>query len=492
MNKNTDLKSPHVLVSIMPLAVLVVILCLVLRSFGSDALSGGSQTALLAASAVCVALGMAVYRLPWQVFEEGILRNVGTVAPALIILLLIGAISGTWMTSGIVPTLIDYGLRLIHPRFFLVATCIICAVIAIMTGSSWTTIATIGVALLGIGVAQGHHPGWIAGAIISGAYFGDKISPLSDTTVLASSSCGAPLFRHIRYMLITTIPAFVTAMIIFAVSGFHHEVTSSIQIEEYREALQATFHITPWLLLVPVVTCVMIAMRLPSIITLFSSAVLAGVCIPVFQPQLVADIAGEQNVFKSVILSLYGSTAIDTGYEALNELVTTRGMAGMLNTVWLIICAMCFGGVMTGSGMLRSITSLFLRMVRRRTGVVASTVGSGIFLNMCTGDQYLSIILTGNLFKGLYKRCGFESCLLSRSVEDSATVVSVLIPWNSCGMTQSTILGVGTMTYLPYCFFNLLSPVFSILVAASGYKIRQHFDPRTGDVEREVSSSIVE
>lgn len=470
-------KVPSPLVSLIPITVLVGLLFATIRTFGSDALSGGSQVCLLTTTAICVLIGMAFYRTGWKDFELAIVNNIAGVSPALIILLIIGALSGSWMVSGVVPTLIYYGVQIIHPSYFLASTCVICALVSVMTGSSWTTIATIGIALIGIGKAQGFEEGWIAGAIISGAYFGDKISPLSDTTVLAASVTETPLFRHIRYMLITTVPSLVITLIIFTVAGLSHDGGNTEHIAAFSASLADKFHISPWLLIVPAVTGLLIARRVPSIITLFASAALAGVFAVIFQPQLLHEISGlpngssVQSVFKGLMMTFYGGTSLQTGDEALNELVATRGMAGMMNTVWLILCAMCFGGAMTASGMLGSITSLFVCFMKNTVSVVTSTVCSGIFLNLATADQYISIILTGNMFRNIYEEKGYESRLLSRTTEDSVTVTSVLVPWNTCGMTQATILNVSTLTYLPYCFFNIISPLMSITIAAIGYKI---------------------
>lgn len=470
-------KAPSPLVSLIPLVVLVIMLFATIRTFGSDALSGGSQVSLLTTTAVCILIGMGFYKIGWKDFELAITNNITGVSTALIILLIIGALSGAWMISGVVPTLIYYGVQIIHPSFFLTSTCIICALVSVMTGSSWTTIATIGIALMGIGKAQGFEEGWIAGAIISGAYFGDKISPLSDTTILAASVTDTPLFRHIRYMLITTVPSLIITLVIFTVAGLSHNAGSTEHIAEFSAALAGKFHITPWLLIVPVVTGVLIARRVPSVITLFLSAALAGAFAVFFQPDLLQEISGLQNsegtqsIFKGLMMTLYGGTSLQTSNEALTELVATRGMAGMMNTVWLIICAMCFGGAMTAGGMLGSITSVFVRFMKNTVSMVASTVCSGIFLNLATADQYISIILTGNMFRDIYEKKGYESCLLSRTTEDSVTVTSVLIPWNTCGITQATILSVPTLVYLPYCFFNIISPLMSITIAAIGYKI---------------------
>ena len=474
--ENKIAKQPSLAVSFVPLAVLVIFLALTIKLFGADAIAGGSQLSLITASAVCTAMAMGIYKRKWQELENAVVDNMRSATPALIILLLIGAIAGTWMASGIIPTLIYYGLKILHPSIFLPASCIICAVISLLTGSSWTTIATIGVALMGIGRALGFEDGWIAGAIISGAYFGDKISMMSDTTVLASSTAEVPLFKHIKYMMITTTPSLVVALIVFAIAGFSTAADTVADTTIIEQALSQTYTLSPWLLVVPVLTGVLISRRLPAIVTLFASVAMAAVAMVVAQPEIIMSIA--QSDSASVMPSIYavvqaatGSTAVETGNLLLNDLVATSGMGGMMDTIWLIICAMCFGGVMYGSGMLTAISQLFIRVARRTVSVVGSTVCSGLFFNLATGDQYISIILTGNLFRNLYDNRGLERRLLSRSVEDSATVTSVLIPWNSCGMAQSTVLGVATLTYLPYCVFNYLSPLMSILMAAIGYKI---------------------
>lgn len=478
----TRSEKPSWWVSLIPFIVLIAVLVLVIRVFGASALDGASQVSLLFAAGVAVAISMIFYRVPWKDFEDGILDNIRAVGTSILILLLIGAVSGSWMVSGVVPTMIYYGMKVIFPEIFLFAACGICALIAVMTGSSWTTIATVGVALVGIGTAQGYDPGWTAGAIISGAYFGDKVSPLSDTTVLASSSAGTPLFTHIRFMMVTTIPSFVISLIVFLIVSLTHDTSSAAHAADFSEDLKNTFTISPWLLLVPVVTGLLIAKKVPAMLTLFVAAVMAGIVAVIVQPHIIGAIANgvspetSQQLsfldgFKGTFISYYGSTAVDTGNPELNELVATRGMTGMMNTIFLIIAAVAFGGALVGSGMLQSLTEKLTHFIRRRTTMVSATVGTGIFSNMITGDQYLSIILTSSLYKKLYHEKGYDPKLLSRSVEDSATVVSVLIPWNSCGMTQATVLKVSTMTYLPYCLFNLISPIMSIIIAAIGYKI---------------------
>ena len=481
MNFSRD-GQPSWWISLIPFVFLVAALSVVIYVFGSDALSGASQVALMFAAGVTVVLAMVLYRIPWKKFEEAILDNITSVGTSIVILLLIGAVAGSWMVSGVVPTMIYYGMKVIFPEIFLFASCAISAVIAVMTGSSWTTIATIGVALVGIGTAQGYEPGWIAGAIISGAYFGDKVSPLSDTTVLASSSAGTPLFTHIRFMMVTTVPSFAITSLIFLIVSLTHDDSAAMQAADFSNDLRQTFNITPWVLLVPVITALLIVRKVSAIATLFIASVVAGVFALIFQPHIIGAVANGTSPdftsslsflegFKGICISYYGTTSIDTGNAALNDLVATRGMTGMLNTVFLIIAASTFGGTLVGSGMLQSLTDALVRFVRRRVTMVTATVGTGVFANMITGDQYLSILLTSSLYKKLYQERGYESKLLSRSVEDSATVVSVLIPWNSCGMTQATVLKVATLEYLPYCFFNLLSPLMSIFIAAIGYKI---------------------
>ena len=472
-------KIPHPLIAIIPVAVLIGLLAIAISLFGSDSLSGGSQIALLMGMAVCVSLSMAIYKTPWHTFEKQIKATLGEVSITLLILLCVGMLAGSWMVSGIVPTLIYYGVQIMSPQFFLVSSCIICALVSLLSGSSWTTIATIGVALLGIGHALGVSEAWTAGAIISGAYFGDKMSPLSDTTILASSATGTDLFVHIRYMMFTTMPTFLITITIFFITGLDGGASTEIEVSQYTEGLSRTFNISLWTLLVPLLTGVLIARRVPSLIVLFASSVMAGIVALILQPHILCEIAGEgcdasaASLTRGLAITYFGATAVDTGNASLNELISTSGMAGMLNTIWLILCAMCFGAAMVASRMIESITKVVIRFIRNRISLVSSTVGTGIFLNITTGDQFISIVLNADIYKEVYKQEGYESRLLSRTTEDAATVTSVLIPWNTCGMTQSTVLGVPTLTYLPYCFFNLLSPLMSIFIAAIGWKIKK-------------------
>ncbi|MBQ4392803.1 MAG: sodium:proton antiporter [Prevotella sp.] len=464
--------------SFIPFLVLIALITCCVAVFGNATLDGASQVSLLAASAVSVVIGHFSKRLTWENLESEITSKVASCTPAIIILLLIGAIGGTWMVSGIVPTMIYYGMQIIRPEVFLVSSSLLCALVSLMIGSSWTTVATIGVAFMGIGKAHGFDDGWIAGSIITGAYFGDKLSPLSDTTVLASSVSGTPLFTHIRYMLYTTVPTFCVSLLIFLFAGFEINVPGQGNVTEFMDGLQHTFVISPWLLIVPLLTGVMIARRWPSMVVLFVAILLAAAMGLAVQPHLIRSISGDAGQgllvsYKGMMQVCYGSTNIETGVPMLNELVHTSGMGGMMPTIWLIICAQTFGGALTATGQLQDVMRFILRQVKGTASLVASTVGTAIFCNIAMADQYLSIMLSSQIFKDTYRERGYEPRLLSRSCEDSATVTSVLVPWNTCGLTQSTVLGVATLTYLPYCFFNILSPVTSVIIAALGWKIRR-------------------
>ena len=445
---------------------------------------GASQVALLCAAGVCIALSVWLYKTPWKGFEKAVIAHIGDVAPAIVILLLIGAISGTWTISGVVPAFICYGVKIISPKVFLLTACILCALVSVLTGSSWTTIATVGVALLGIGRAEGFSDAMTAGAIISGAYFGDKVSPLSDTTILASSVNKVDLFEHIHYMYLTTVPSMIITLIIFTVLGFTGGGTEEAQMGMYTEVLSSHFHITPWLLVVPAITIWLIIRKKPAIIVLAISTLVAAAAAILFQPEVVRQI-GEAATsgsaarinFTGVVRMIYDTVSINTGNEVVDQLVTTRGMLGMLNTVFLILCAMCFGACMRSSGMIDDLARILAPLTRTRAGLVGSTVVTGTALNGIVSDQYLSIILTSNIYRESFDREGYERRLMSRSVEDSATVTSPLFPWSSCGMTQATILSVPTLAYAPFCFFNIISPLMSFLVALIGWKINQHKEP---------------
>ena len=463
-------KQFELILACVPLVLLVALISIVVSIFGDETLSGASQISLIVATAVCVSIGLLRKTITWADFEKALADKIGGVSGGIIILLLIGALGGSWMVGGIVPTLIYYGMQIMSPQWFLVSACVICALVSVITGSSWTTIATIGIALMGIGQALGFHEGWAAGAIISGAYFGDKISPLSDTTVLASSTAGTPLFTHIRYMLYTTVPTFLITLAIFTIEGLGHAPAATEHVQMVQQTLQQTFYISPMLLMVPVCTGLLIAMRLPSMVVLFLATLMGALTAAFTQGALLDEIAGTDlegfsQRLRGALIVVYGKTNLDTGVPELNDLVATRGMAGMLATIWLIICAMLFGAAMTATGMLDTIMKALIRLVKGVVSLVATTAFTGVFLNVVSADQYLSIILSATMFGPTYKRYGLEPRLLSRTCEDSATVTSVLIPWNTCGMTQSHVLGVSTLVYAPFCFFCYLSPIMTVIAS---------------------------
>ena len=483
---------PHPLVAALPLISLVALIAAALTLFPNDALSGASQVAMMIATAVCVALSMGVYKIKWQVFEERIKTTVGDAGVSILLLLLIGMMSATWMISGVVPTLIYYGVQIMSPTFFLPCACIISAIISVMTGTSWTTIATIGVALMGIGTALGIPEPYTAGSIISGAYFGDKLSPMSDTTVLASTMAGADIFRHIRFMLYTTVPSMLISLVLYFGLGVFYK-GEALEVSAYTQGLESGFNISLWTLLVPAFTGWLIFKKVPSLITLLLSALAACVCAAILQPDVLTSVSGQEScsvksIFMGLMKTCYTSTNVDTAFEAINELVATRGMAGMLNTIWLILCAMSFGSCMVASGMLKSLTGMLLSSIRNTASLVCSTVASGCLLNLIMGDQFLSIIMNCSIYEEEYRERGYVPELLSRSTEDSATVTSVLVPWTACGMTQSTVLGIPTIVYLPFCFFCIISPIMSCIVGILGYKIPKPI-PHNGVHRGNVSNS---
>ena len=469
----------RIVVAFVPLLALIGMIVVGVTLFGRDVGDGPSQVSLIFATALAALLASVVGRVPWSALEQGITSSIAKAGVSIMILLLIGMLSGAWMIGGVVPTLICYGVKIMNPHLFLVCACVVCAVISLMTGTSWTTVATIGVALLGIGTALGVPAPWSAGAIISGAYFGDKLSPLSDTTILASSATGTDLFVHIRYMLFTTIPSMTLTLVIFLVAGFFLVDASAVDVQGFSDGLSRAFHITPWTLLVPLLTGVLIALRLPSLAVLFFSALMGGVSAVVLQGDVLLSVVGEElpsvmGYYKALMTTFFASTHVATGGEALDRLVSTRGMSGMLTTVWLILCAVSFGGVMYAGGMLRTIADVALSCVRGLAGLVGATAVTGAIMNVAAGDQYISILITADMFRDAYRRRGEESRLLSRTIEDSSTVTSVLVPWNTCAMAQSASLGVSTIVYLPFCFFNLISPFMSVVVAAIIGKTRRN------------------
>lgn len=463
-------------VALLPIVFLISLLSLNVYYYGDDALSGANQITLLLSGAFCSFLAI-IRGTPWSKILEGIRSSISDTLPALLILLLIGALAGTWLISGIVPAMIYYGLQIVNPTYFLIAACLVSAIISLVTGSSWSTIATIGVALLGIGKAIGMSEAMVAGAIISGAYFGDKMSPLSDTTNLAPAMAGVDLFTHIRYMSYTTIPSICITLIIFLFLGLNLDTqTSADDISIIQNAINSKFNISIWLFSVPAIVIGLIIKKTPAIPALFIGTILGGIAAVVFQTEIITELGGSNNYFQNSFTVLMDAMARDvsivTDNSMINELLSTGGMNGMLNTVWLILCAMCFGGSMEASGFLNKLSTSFMKMATNTASLVATTTGTCVFFNLTASDQYLSIIVPGKMFSESYKKNGLAPENLSRTLEDSGTVTSVLIPWNTCGATQASVLGVSTLTYLPFCFFNIISPFMTMIYAIIGIKIR--------------------
>jgi len=411
---------------------------------------------------------------------EEVAENVKSTTGALLILLMVGALAGTWMVSGVIPTMIYYGLQILNPKIFLAACVVICAIISIATGSSWTTSATVGIALVGIGETLGVSMGMTAGAVLSGAYFGDKMSPLSDTTNLAPAMAGGELFDHIKYMSFTTIPTISITLILFIVIGLNLDINGTPQIQDKLDAINDAFNISPWLFLVPISVILMIIKKTPPLIALLLGALFGGIAAIIAQPNIIMDIAGTDTLtfkssYKGVINAMTVDTAVETTSIELNNLFTSGGMAGMLGTIWLIICAMVFGGVMDAIGALSRITNALLNMATTTFGLFASTVASCLALNVTASDQYLALVVPGKMFKKAYEDKGLAPENLSRTLEDSGTVTSVLVPWNTCGAYHSKVLFgyAGATAYIPYAFFSILSPIMTLLFAGFSIKIKQ-------------------
>lgn len=469
-------RSQQLIIALIPILFLIILLFFNVKVFKENTLEGSNQLILLLAAFVAVLIGKAK-GIGWNKVSEFITESISRAMPAILILIMIGALAGTWLISGVVPAMIFYGLKIIHPTFFLLAALVIGAIVSFATGSSWSTIATIGVALLGIGKTLGFSDGIVAGAIISGAYFGDKMSPLSDTTNLAPAVSGSDLFVHIRYMTVTTIPSLLIAAIIFLFIGFFHTIDSQIQINEVSAAIQSSFNVTPFLLLVPVFLVVIIIKKMPALPALLIGSLLGIVAGLLFQIDLIKSLVETDNtslgIYKVLLTSMFGSIAIESAHPVMADLLCTSGMSGMLHTVWLILSAMVFGGAMEATGLLQTITSAIIRMAKSTGSLIFSTIVSSIFLNITAADQYISIIIPGRMYAESYRKQGLKPEVLSRTLEDGGTLTSVLVPWNTCGATQSTVLGVSTVDYLPYCFFNLVNPVIACIIGFAGYKIRK-------------------
>ena len=478
--KNEELienRNLSLLEALLPIFLLIGILGYNVYAYGDSATSGPNQFALIIGAAIAAIVGFR-NKVSYSAMMEDISKNVKSTSGAILILLMVGALSGTWLLSGVIPTMIYYGLQILHPAIFLPACVVICAVISIATGSSWTTSATVGIALIGIGSTIGMPLGMVAGAVISGAYFGDKLSPLSDTTNLAPAMAGTDLFTHIRYMTLTTVPTMVLTVIIFILLGLAQTTSGGGDTAETLNSIKETFNISPWLFLVPGVVILLIVKKTEPLIALLIGTLLGGLFALFFQPELVAKIGGSDKLsfisgYKGVMNAITVETSIETTNEMLSNLFSSKGMKGMLGTIWLILCAMVFGGVMEAIGALTRITDSLLKLFHTTFGLFASTVASCLALNLTASDQYLAIVVPGKMFAKAYKDKNLAPENLSRTLEDSGTVTSVLIPWNTCGAYQSGVLGVSTWAYLPYAFFNIISPFMTLLFAAFNIKIRQ-------------------
>ncbi len=468
--------------ALIPVITLILLLTFNVQVFGADSLAGSSQFVLLIGAAIAAIIGFRLH-ISYKEMIRGVAKNISAITEPILILFMVGGLAGTWMMSGIIPTMIFYGMQVLNPTIFLAASVVICCVISLATGSSWTTSATVGIALIGIAEALGISAPMAAGAILSGAYFGDKISPLSDTTNLAPAMAGTGLFTHIRYMLITTVPTIIITLLIFIGIGIFTDTAGIADPKEIMGVIQQTYHITPWLFIVPLFVIILIIKKTPPLIALLAGTLLGAVAALIFQPQIIADIAGVKNLdfrsgYEGILKTITVSTSVTTESAALNDLFESGGMAGMLSTVWLIICAMVFGGIMEIIGALHKISASLLSLVHSTFGLFASTTASCIVVNATASDQYLAIVVPGKMFSEAFKDKKLAPENLSRTLEDSGTVTAILFPWNTGGAYQSGVLGVPTTEYIFYAFFNYLSPIVSLSIAALGYKIRQLKDAR--------------
>ena len=462
--------------ALIPVLILILLLSYNITVFGDDALAGSNQFMLLIAGAIAALIG---YRnkISYKFMLQKITENLGSVTSPILILLFVGALAGTWLLSGIIPAMIYYGLQIANPVFFLPTCVLICTLISLATGSSWSTSATVGIALVGIGKALGLPAGMVAGAVISGAYFGDKLSPLSDTTNLAPAMAGSELFTHIRYMLYTTLPTIIITLLAFVVLGFGFTTNGEIDVVAYKSAIAEKFNINFWLFIVPLGVILMIIKKTQPLIALFVGTISAAIFALIFQPTLLVELAGGQTLnfkiaYQSILNAITTETNVETSNQLMNELFSSGGMKGMLGTIWLIICAMVFGGVMDAIGALEAISNAFLKWAKSTFQLIAGTVASCLTVNLSASDQYLAIVVPGKMFARAFKDRKLAPENLSRTLEDSGTVTSVLVPWNTCGAYQSVVLGVSVADYFIYAIFNWLSPLMTLIFAYFNIKIR--------------------
>ncbi len=455
---------------------LIVLLTYNVYVFGDDSLEGSNQFILLIGASIAVFIGF-INKINFKLIIKKIGKNLYSVTGAILILLFVGALTGTWLISGIIPAMIYYGLLIINPSIFLPACVILCAVVSLATGSSWSTSATIGVALIGIGKALGLPAGIVAGAAISGAYFGDKLSPLSDTTNLAPAVSGAKLFQHIKYMTYTTVPSILITIIILLIIGFSQDLNGNTETISLLSSIEEKFNVSPFVFIVPAIVIYMIIKKAPPLIALFAGTLLGGLFSLMFQSKIIIELSeGNQLTFYSAYQTIINAVTIETqiitSNELLNDLFYSGGMKGMMNTIWLIICAMVFGGAMDAIGALKTISERFLAWANSTFKLFASTLASCLTVNLTASDQYLSIVIPGKMFAKAYKKRKLAPENLSRTLEDSGTVTSVLIPWNTCGAYQSGVLGVSVADYFIYSIFNWISPFMTLFYAAFKIKIK--------------------
>jgi len=463
-------------IALIPIAALIALLVGAVATFGDDTIGGPAQIALMSCGMIAAWIGHR-QGLTWRTLEKAAVTSISRAMVAILILLAVGALIGVWMAAGIIPTIIYYGSLVLNPSIFYVATLLLCAIVSVAIGSSWTTVGTIGVALIGIATAMGLSVEMTAGAIISGAYFGDKMSPLSDTTNLASGLSGTDLFKHIGFLLWTTVPAFLVALVFFTMMTFAMSATSdAAQIADLRDTISQTFTIHPILFLPLIGMLVLGVKRIPAFVAIFISALFGALLGGIFQP--VAD--GDTGILAQIetywMVAASGITA-ETGDAVLDDLLSGGGMGSMLITVWLIVSAMFFSGMLERSGALRSILVAIISRLRSPGSLVAGTGLTALGTNAVASDQYLSIVLTSRMYAEEFEKQGLDPVNLSRAVEDSGTVTSALVPWNTCGAFMAATLGVATFAYVPFCIFNLASPVIAMIYAATGFKILKAEDP---------------
>ena len=474
--KITRNKELSIYEALVPVLILIILLAYNVSVFGDEALSGSNQFILLMGGTIAAIVGFR-NKVTYKKMMGKVADNLHSTSGALIILLLVGALAGTWLISGIIPSMIYYGLKILNPTIFLPATVIICSIISVATGSSWTTSATVGIALVGIGKTIGLPPGLVAGAVISGAYFGDKMSPLSDTTNLAPAIAGSDLFTHIRYMAITTIPSIIITIIVFIIIGLTYTTSGVADSEGILTSIKESFNITGWVFIVPLIVILLIIKKTEPLIALLIGTLLGAVSALIFQPQIILQLTQSetlnfQSAYKAIMNAITVDTAIQTTNKDLNDLFTSGGMKGMLGTIWLIICAMVFGGIMEAIGALARISQSLLKIATSIFGLFASTVFSCLAINVTASDQYLAIVVPGKMFAKAYKDKGLAPENLSRTLEDAGTVTSALVPWNTCGAYQSGVLGVSVADYFIYAVFNYISPFMTLLFAAFKIKIK--------------------